>query len=107
MHTHAPTHTRFRTSKSPHWKDQKTPTLCFGLPLCSGGSWLRLTKARGQWLVPHSAVSTQTGQSVAAMHGIPWVTTIQHHGVGKVAFIADPVAIIGDAWILTLDEIKT
>lgn len=64
-----------------------------------GPAW-PLTYAGGQRFVPHSPVSAQTGQGAAAVHGVPWVAAVLDDGVREVAFVADPVAIAGDARVL-------
>lgn len=61
----------------------------------------QLTHAGRQRFVPHSPVATQTGQGVAAVHGIARVTAVQNYSVSKVAFISDPIAVVRDSWILT------
>lgn len=62
----------------------------------------QLTYTGRQWFVPHSAVATEAGQRITAVHGVARVTAVQNHSVSKVAFVSDPIAIVGDSWILTL-----
>lgn len=69
--------------------------------------WTELTHAGWQWSVPHSPVTTQTGQSIGAVHSIARVTAILNHRICEVAFVPDPIAIAGNSWILTFHQVKT
>ena len=99
---------------NPHWRKSNRSLPPLGESGRSTQGFLlpartcrRLTYTGGQWLVPHSAVSTQAGQSTPTVHGIARVTAIQDDRVGEVAFVPDPVAVVRCPRVLTLHQVKT
>lgn len=66
-----------------------------------------LTDTGRKWLVPHTSVPTETGQCAAAMEAVSRVAGVEDKGVCKMAVILDLVAITGDAWLLTVDQVET
>lgn len=68
---------------------------------------ISLTDAEREGTVPRPPLPPQAGEHLGAPQRVPRVTAVRHHAPCKMTPVLPLVAELGDAWILTLDQLET
>lgn len=66
-----------------------------------------LTYAEREGVVPRPPLAPQAGEHLWTLEGVARVTAVWHSAPSKVTLVFPLVAKLGDAWILTFNQLKT